>query len=70
MKWMAAAVLGLIALAIGIVKVENELKMTRAYDRQAAAQERMATVMEAQYFPPASGDMRESSDHAQTLSAN
>ncbi len=47
-----------VVIALGIVKVKNELAMTRAYDRQAAALERIADVAEADRYdrqPPKSG---------------
>ena len=38
--------IGCIVLGLAVVKVRNELLMTRAYDRQAVALERAATALE------------------------
>lgn len=35
-----------IGITLGVVKVKNELQMTKAYDRQAAALERIADATE------------------------
>jgi len=43
---VAVAAVVVIAGTLGAVKVNNELEMTRAYDRQAAALERIADVLE------------------------
>jgi len=43
---MALAVMFVLAGGLGGIKVGNELKMTRAYDRQAAALERIADALE------------------------
>lgn len=45
LRIILAVVLGVPALALGIVKVRNELKMTEAYDRQAVALENIAASM-------------------------
>lgn len=36
----------LVVLGLASIKVDNELKMTKAYDRQAAALERIADALE------------------------
>lgn len=48
---VAVSLAALVALCLGTVKVDNELKMTRAYDRQAAALERIADAVEGKIAP-------------------
>ena len=45
-RMILAALVAAAALALGVVKVRNELEMTKAYDRQAVALERIADVAE------------------------
>lgn len=47
-SWLMTLIMLVLVLAIvlGIVKVKNELQMTKAYDRQAAALERIAAAAE------------------------
>ncbi len=44
----AVILISLVAVALGVVKVGNELKMTKAYDAQASEQKRVADLMEAE----------------------
>jgi len=53
-EWEKIAVVAVVIVAgtFGVVKVMNELDMTRAYDRQAAALERLADVAERENPKP------------------
>lgn len=51
MSWLLVVAM-VVGVILGVIKVKNELAMTRAYDRQAAALERIADAVERAHPAP------------------